>query len=430
MNSIGQQLREARLARGLTQEQLARGLATKGFISQVERDRARPSLAKLRLLADRLSLPLGRLTGDDEPLELTYLRKSAALAVKAHEPDRALTLLDEAAALATTANERADLHRIAGTALDELGRLTDALAEHQRAAATAPPDDAELNAAIYAEIATVLNQQEQFNAAVEAGLRALQWLERSRPADPALKARVLANLGRSCYALGQLEGAHDYHRKALEAATDAESLYRMANAQMSLGVTARATGKLDDAIEHCNRALEIWGRIHQERSANRVLNNLGDVYWAMGQKAKAKATQQRCLEHARQLNDDFAAGVAGSALAYYLLEAGEATQAVRVARESQAAAKRASDHLHHAYAEAVEACAEEKLGHRAQAGRLFRHALGMLLERQAAGKLAEVCAMYAESLRGRGQHDRAFALMQLAASRDFSRLPQLIRARK
>src|SRR5438270_14053748 len=112
MNSVGRQLREARLARGLTQEQLARGLATKGFISQIERDRATPSLAKLRLLADRLSLPMAQLTGDHPPLELTYLRKSAALAVKAREPERALSLLQEADALAMTANERAELHRI------------------------------------------------------------------------------------------------------------------------------------------------------------------------------------------------------------------------------------------------------------------------------------------------------------------------------
>src|SRR5919109_5615608 len=96
MNSVGERLRQARLARGLTQEQLAQGLATKGFISQVERDRATPSLAKLRLFAERLSLPLERLTGDPAPLELTYIRKSAELAVKANEAERALALIEEA----------------------------------------------------------------------------------------------------------------------------------------------------------------------------------------------------------------------------------------------------------------------------------------------------------------------------------------------
>src|SRR4030081_568216 len=169
MNSVGERLREARLARGLTQEQLARGAATKGFISQVECNRATPSLAKLRLIAQRLGLPLGHLTGDYSPLEFTHLRKSAERALKAREPSQALAVLDEAQALARTANERADLERIRGMALDALGRLPAALVALQTAAADAPPDDPELNGAIYAEIATVLNEQEQFNYAVEAG---------------------------------------------------------------------------------------------------------------------------------------------------------------------------------------------------------------------------------------------------------------------
>jgi hypothetical protein len=52
----------------------------------------------------------------------------------------------------------------------------------------------------------------------------------------------------------------------------------------------------------------------------------------------------------------------------------------------------------------------------------------LLIDRGAGGKLSEVCAMYADVLRRRGEQDRAFALMRMAAERDFSKLPALLRA--
>jgi HTH-type transcriptional regulator, quorum sensing regulator NprR len=428
MNSVGERLRQARLARGLTQEQLARGVATKGFISQVECNRATPSLAKLRLMAERLGLPLGHFTGDHTPLELTYLRKGAELAVKANEPAQALAMVDEAGPLARTANERADLERIRGMALDALNRLPEALVALQTAAADAPPDDPGLNGAIYTEIGTVLNEQEQFNFAVEAGRRALHWLERAKHADPALRSRVLTNLGRSCWGLGQLEQAHRFSLQALDAATDAESLFRIANAHMALGVTARAKGLLDEAIEHCNRALEIHARIKQERAANRVLNNIGDVHYAAGRKAEAWDAQSRSLVRARELSDDFEVGVAAGALARYALDAGRDADALQLARESQRAAERSQDHLHQALAAAIEGAAAERLGHPVIADRRFKAATRLLVDRDAAGKLSEVCAMYADVLRHRGEQDRAFAVMRMAAERDFSKLPALLKA--
>ena len=95
-----------------------------------------------------------------------------------------------------------------------------------------------------------------------------------------------------------------------------------------------------------------------------------------------------------------------------------------------AEATKSGDSLHLAYALALEGSAAEQLGRHLSADRKFRTAMRLLLDRNAAGKLAEVCTIYAETLRARGQHDRAFALMRLAAERDFSRLPVMLRTRK
>ncbi len=427
MNSVGDRLRDARLARGLTQEQLARGLATKGFISQIERNRATPSLPKLRVIAERLGQPLSYFVTEQHPQHLTLLRKSAQLAVRADEPAQALEILSEAANLPATANERADLERIRGVALSELRRNREALSTLQDAAALSPVDDPELNAAIYAEIGTVLQIEERFNAAIEASRRALDWLDRCRHADPEMRARVLTNLGSSSFRLGQHSEAMAFYVRALEAATDAESLLRIANAHMALGVAARAVGELDRALDHCNRALELHSRIRHQRTANRILNNIGDVHYAAGRKRQASDLQRQCLEKARELKDDFEIGVAAGELARYALEEGKGNEAMVLARESQQAAQRSGDHIHQAVASAVEGAAADQLGRRRIANRRFSEALEMLADRMAAGELTGVCMMYADVLRRRGDHDRAFSFMRMAAERDFTKLRILLR---
>jgi transcriptional regulator with XRE-family HTH domain len=426
MNSVGERLREARLARGLTQEQLARGLATKGFISQVERNHATPSLSKLRVFAERLGQPLSYFVPDRPAPPLTLLRKAAQLAVRAEEPAQALAILTEAAGLPATANERADLQRIRGVALSELRQNQEALSTLQGAAATAPMDDAELNAAIYVEIGTVLQIEEQFNAAIEANRRALDWLDRCRHADPELRARVLTNLGSNSFRLGQHAEALAFFVRALDAALDAESILRIANAHMALGVAARAVGELDRALEHCNRALELHSRIRHERAANRILNNMGDVHYAAGRKREAAELQRQCLQRARELKADFEIGLAAGALARYALEDRKYSAAIVLAQESQQAAGRSGDHLHMAVAAAVEGAGADRLGRRRVADRRFTEALKMLAERSAASELAEVCMMYADVLRRRKQGDRAFSFMRMAAERDFTRLPALL----
>ena len=197
---------------------------------------------------------------------------------------------------------------------------------------------------------------------------------------------------------------------------------------MNLGVSARALGDLDRAVEHCNRALDLHARLGHAQVANRVLNNLGDVHYAAGRKSEARRIQQQCLNRARELGDDLEMGVAGSALATYLLDQGDLNGALRVAAESQEAAARAGDHLHQALALAIEGQAADRLGQAGAADRKFKKALVMLATRQAAGKVAEVCAIYAQVLRDRGEVDRGFAFMRVAAERDVATLARLLRS--
>jgi tetratricopeptide (TPR) repeat protein len=429
MNSIGTKLKEARVARGLTQQQLAQGVASKGFVSLVERDLLNPSLPKLRLLADRLGRPLAYFVQDVPDQDVDYLRKTAELAIRAREPDRALKVIKEAAGLPMTANERADLERLRGVALLATGKRAKALASLYAAAELAPPDDPELNASIFTELGAALGGGERFSASLETNLRALQWLDRAKHGDPDLRARLLTNLANDSYRLGDTVGAIDYLRQALTVATDAESLLRLANAHMAMGITARAAGNLTQAIDHCDRAITLHRRIGQPKVANQILHNLGEAYFAAGDLAQARRYQTQCMERARQFNDTGAVAAATTELARYALKEGRLDEAVRLARAGQAAAISAEDHLYQAMALALEGCALEKQGHARTADRLFRQAFRLLRERQAVTKLAELAAMYSELLRERGPHETALEFMRMAYERDFRWLDQWLSRR-
>jgi tetratricopeptide (TPR) repeat protein len=412
----------------MTQERLAAGLATKGFISQVERNITNPSLPRLRLLAERLGLPLTYFVEGPAVRHSGYLLKAAELAIRAHEERRALVLLDEIVVDDLSANERADAWRLRGLALFGAGRRSQAVRTLQEAAAMAPADDPDLSAAIYAEIGFAFGEQERFNASVEANLRALRALDSSRHPDLDLKARVLTNIANDWYRLGEIAQAVTYFEQALAVARDGENLRRIANAHMALGITCRARGQLDEAIRHCDRALALQRRLGQERLANQILNNLGDVYYSQGNVGEARRLQQQCLERGRQTKEYLAVAAAAAELARYAIADGTFRLAVDLSTEARMAADKAHNHIFRARALALQGLAAEGEGRPTAADRAFRQAFQILLARGAQVELAEACAGYSDVLRKRNDADGALAFMRLAYDRDFARLWTVLRA--
>src|SRR5262249_1161567 len=81
---LGQRLRRARLARNLTQGEVAKNQFSVSYVSAVERGQIRPSLGALERLAERLQVPLTDLLSETE-LEPRF---SPALERREALPDR------------------------------------------------------------------------------------------------------------------------------------------------------------------------------------------------------------------------------------------------------------------------------------------------------------------------------------------------------
>src|SRR5580765_1931553 len=65
---LGQRLRKARLARNLTQSEVAQQQFSVSYISAVERGQIRPSLGALERLSERLHVPLAELLREDSDI--------------------------------------------------------------------------------------------------------------------------------------------------------------------------------------------------------------------------------------------------------------------------------------------------------------------------------------------------------------------------
>ena len=89
--NIGEKLKELRIQRNLTQEELAdRCELSKGFISQVERDLASPSIATLTDMLECLGSSLKEFFSDDSAEKVVYAPQDM---FEKEEEDRKITWL-------------------------------------------------------------------------------------------------------------------------------------------------------------------------------------------------------------------------------------------------------------------------------------------------------------------------------------------------
>src|SRR5690625_1114250 len=99
--TLGQKIRTLRRQMGMTQADLAGEDFTKSFISQIEKDQARPSLKSLRIFAQRLNRPVSYFLDDEpgatgQPSEALRSLSTGELLERQGKHEEALRLYDSA----------------------------------------------------------------------------------------------------------------------------------------------------------------------------------------------------------------------------------------------------------------------------------------------------------------------------------------------
>jgi transcriptional regulator with XRE-family HTH domain/predicted negative regulator of RcsB-dependent stress response len=372
---VGERIRRLRQERGMSQSELAAGRLSKGFISQIESGRSRPSPESLRFIAQRLGVPMvALLPGLELAQQQAFLLRAAEAAVKAREQTDAAALLDEARPLLSTAAERSWFHRLRSELLILRSELEGALDEALHAFEAVSGLDAS------DETVRACNLVGRVHHLAGRQPAALLYFDRaaalaSHPSvSPAVRALVHSNRGNTHMRLGDPDHAITAYETARAAAEDAEDLWQLAIAEMGLGEAARQRADLPAAIGHAERAITLFERIEMRQLQALILHNLGHVHADQGDLATARKLQEQALTAGRAMNDTFVVGYALERLAALEVAEGDAGRALFVAQAAIAAAQELGEDALLAISHAVLGEALELNGDRAAADAAFADA--------------------------------------------------------
>ena len=424
--TLGQRLKEARRTLGLTQDELGRPHFTKGFISLLEHDRAKPSVASLERLAARLGRPVSHFLDDGETAMsarfLGVLRSRGRAELASRRFDAALETFAEMRRVA--AGRRDTLAEIFATVgegeawlgLDRLddaqSRLVDACARAGEASAPA------LECRASHRLAAIELRRGRFGRAVSLTRAALDLAERS-VAEPSLRGEIHLQLGTALYRMGRLDEAADAYRAAQRIFEDATQPNRVGEALYGLGTVLANDGDYDAALLHFERAQGLFEQHEDLRHLSETRDQAGMLLVQAGRPADAVEHFAASLAMIRRVGD--AAGECRTLTEYArcLNACGDAVRAKEFAERAAARSRAAGLPDEEARAQALLGALAAGAGDLKEAQRALD---GAAKHCENAGLTAELVTIYKDlahvaGLAGRykeatAYHERVFKLLQ------------------
>jgi len=288
---IGERIKAARLELGLNQEQLAGGTFSRSFISELERNKRRPSAESLRVIAKRLGKPLDYFLEDEHQVlydRAVLLINQASSSIGLNDIAKAKLILEQlhkiAHELPTLPKARyhelmAWLEQAEGKVLSSVNHALTA----ERLFGEAEQSDKQwycLYLGAHASYGANLYEQ-----CIELGHRALSVIS-TREELQQQKRLTLNLLGSAYYAVGKITHAEQYYSDALSCSTenDLDTLIRLYHGK---SICAQQQGQLGDSLAWSEKASEVSRQkqdieIHARNEINRGLclirlGRLGDA---------------------------------------------------------------------------------------------------------------------------------------------------------
>ena len=408
---IGERIRQARHRAGLTQQQLAGERYTKAYISALETGQAKPSMAALNFIAERLSLPASHFVSDGAS---HWDRLAADVLLASGRWAEAIDAYDELLSGSSPSPARGELLRGKAEALCRLDR----------------GDEAIVPAAESVEIfrahrrlhdmglSTYWLAYAQHQAGNRTEARALlgellTTLRASQDADPDLRMRVLMALSSIESADGRHRAALGYLEESRVLATDLDDWRRAAFLSM-LAMSYSEVGDLEGAIRSGTESLALFRAGEARRESAVLENNLAMAYMRVGNHARASDLAARARARHEAEGDRHSLAHVAETQGQIALSAGRYDQAVDFGIEAIAHAEASDNRQAMASALLTTARALVANGERERATAMYDRAAEQLGNIGPVAKLQQALGEWADILAGMGHYEEAFALSRRA----------------
>jgi tetratricopeptide (TPR) repeat protein len=417
---IGQRIRRARLARNMTQGDLARGIFSVSYISAVERGQIRPSLVALEQLASRLQLHVAELLSEEHDAEIEAALRAGAEGMFGSDQARGdvISRLREAQSLARLgrgaealgilrelleqplAPRDLTLVRFAlATALATQGQLEAARAELEQALVSAEQaGDRDLLERCRYDLGQVHRRLDQPLLALECHRAGYIACQRGIIRDVIFKLNIMSALGQDYLDLGAYAEAIHVLEEAVTLANKTGGRDGQGHIFQALADAYRAQNDMPHAKRYALLSIQSYEEAGDKRQAARMQTWLGRAYLDTNQLEDAEAHLEVARDTAKKLEDLQGAAEAARDLSTLYLRRTAYAAAEASARE--ALAEGAADPLLRAEALIALGEALQAHGKRRDAEKEVRAALQLLRTgvspRRSAQVLARTAAFYEE----------------------------------
>ncbi len=450
---IGKRVRLARLAAGLTQQELSDHQFSKSYISALECGSLMPSFQALRLLADKLGLPVSALLGEVE-LDLSAVRpvpgRSSALSeserslqeqastlalskaeglLRQDQPLEALQILGETE---YPSDELTGLQRVrwywltgwawvlAAKPAPALQCLQQGMALAKQLLAQAPPSQSSFYKEWVERLRCYLGSAHCADGRADLAMhyhrQGLAAIGEDVVTDPDLKLVIYKGLGNDALTLGWYHQAIHFYQAAARQAADLDAVRQQGLIAWGLGVAYQACDDLFRALGSYRQALsafETLGNLHMVAQIRAIL---GQLFVELKDYAQAEEQLDQSLETAEQLQDARICGIALINLAELARARGNVDQAISVAQQGLRQIQHGKDQRTECELYLTLASAYQARQDLAAAEQALKAAISLSGQIQDHDVLGQAYNRYGEFLAEQKRFSEAYAQLALACS--------------